>query len=416
MSTARTEISVRLTPRGQTLVVRRRPFASALLSVLFVSFLITWTGGCMLQFGRVGQGLRPANIFDAALFLRDFGVALALGGIWVLVLFLVAVSAFSFEQIRVGPDGFDFRQFGSGFHFWFAQGNSPQQPGGWAGLRDRLRGLPGAVLPRFRRIPLEDLRGVVRYSWALGIESTGEPIVFGHGMRSIEVLRLAERIRKHVGTLLPGRSLPVRDCAGFDELRVEVLHPTATAAESPPGGVIRGEDRGDHLALFRREGYFDPNLFVILTLFNVFWNGTVYMLLKSSGDWPLAFHLFFSAHVAGGCLLFGAWLDLLAAPTRWQTWTVRPHAIAVRSSVLGLHWTRHYEFPNLDRVELWESFFEAGRFNPMAGPPDRGRRGWSLALVGDDGREPPALENLTEDEARWAGGLLGRWLNASWGL
>jgi hypothetical protein len=349
------------------LVLWRR--VGSLATGCFLLFWLSfWTVGCLGLVGLVAREPTLEHLLFATPFLSS----------WVFVAFLLVWMLRGYECLRIGPDGL------------------------------RLRS--GALVPLGeRRVPLGEVMGVGYFSkvtdtqtgaseWGLTIETIGRPVRFARGIEPMERRWLAEQVHRHLQALIRDRAVELRqEETSKPAVRVEVLRPEKIVAGPPSDSVIRKRDDWDGPVIVRR-GTFSLTSLGSVTFVALFWNGLtgVFLLQVFKESQWLPFLFLIPFEVIGLCLCL-AWLAVLTAPFRVETWSASPGEIITRFSVLGVGRTRRYQTDRLGRIELRRL---PGDPRPQAETP------YSLGLVDREGNDLLVIAGLTEGEARWLGGEL----------
>lgn len=186
---------VHIKQAGEDLVLRRRTGSFAGAGFLLL-WLTGWTVACVFLVGAVAREPTPEHIIFALPFWSS----------WLFVTLSLAWLLFGSENLRIGPDGLEYRS--------------------------------RALVPlRERHVPLHEIRGVSHYSrvvdhehdrteHGLMIETLGKPVRYGQGVEPMEWLWLADRLHRHLQALVPDRTIEHRPEGAVEKsVRIEVIRP-----------------------------------------------------------------------------------------------------------------------------------------------------------------------------------------------
>ena len=364
METARpSSCGVSVDQVGDDLTIRRRIGSSSVASFYLV-FPAFWTVVCVLLIRRVTQEPTLEHLLLAIPFLAATAFLLA----------MLPFMLFGFEQLRVGADGLE------------------------------LRTLTGR-----RLVPLGDVKGIAdfyrvvdsesgRIEHGLMVETSGRPIRFGLGLDDDERMGVVGRLLDHLRASLPGRAIEYHP--GVDAKPtafVEVLGPERSIPAPPSDSALRLHAGRDGVEFVRR-GSFNFCKLAACTLAVLFCNeiiGAVALAQIKHFPWPDCWIVVPLGAIA--LVLFYCWLFTLVTPFFVDRWSISPAGVSQRTIFLGMGRARRFEIRDLTRVEV--------RSDPSS-PGVQIDAPYSLSLVGRDGRDLIVAGDLTEGEARWAGGVV----------
>jgi hypothetical protein len=354
-------------------------------AAIMLFWLLGWTAGCFLLARRVL--LEPT--LEHILFAIPFFVA------WLLVAPLVATLLFGRERLHIGPGGLDYE---------------------WRVLAPLRR----------RQVDLDDILGVSgfvatpqyrgrsgRRACGIMILTRGVPIRLASGLPDDEMVWLADALQRHIWMLIgarlrfagPGASLPSRgEQLGATHVPgTELLRRRRQRLERPRGTRWRVERDFNCTRLSH-----SPSLVGSLGLIGgtacvvLFWNGIVGLFvleLVKSFNWLLFLFLIPFAFI--GLLMLTRWFRLLVAPFKRRVYSFTPGEITVRSTRLGMGWTKCHQFRRLDRLELRRGGSGGHKLMGKDSFYEENDRPFSLALVDPHGHDLIEIDALTEAEARW---------------
>ena len=364
---------VHIKQAGEDLVLRRRTGSFAGAGFLLL-WLTGWTVACVFLVGAVAREPTPEHIIFALPFWSS----------WLFVTLSLAWLLFGSENLRIGPDGLEYRS--------------------------------RALVPlRERHVPLHEIRGVSHYSrvvdhehdrteHGLMIETLGKPVRYGQGVEPMEWLWLADRLHRHLQALVPDRTIEHRPEGAVEKsVRIEVIRPEWDIPDPPSDSRIQSRTDWDRLDFVRR-GSFSLAALGTVTFLNLFWNDIVavfVMQLLKEFQWFLCILLIPFEVIGLG--MFLSWWAVLLAPFRVERWSISPGEISTRFSILGMGISRRYDAQELGRIELRKGASGWNLRQALQG--DEADTPYSLGLVGRDGRDRLVIDGLTEGEARWVGGV-----------
>jgi hypothetical protein len=349
------------------LVLWRRA-GSLVVAAFLLVWLTGWTAGCVHLVGVVRREPTLEHLLFAVPFLAS----------WVFVLAVLLGMLLGFERLRVGPDGLEYRNL--------------------VGRRFVPLGEVKAVSHDSTVVDTENGRA----EYGLRVETLGRPLRFGQGVDPAERLRLAELLVRQLRAFDPDRPVDHRpEVSAKPAVEVEVLRPAGAVPEPPSDCPIRSSADWDG-SVFVRRGTFSLTALGAVTFACLFWDGIVgvfVLQLLKNFQWFLFFFLI--PFEAVGLALVAGWLAALLAPFRAERWVIGPGELMSRFSVLGMGRTRRVEAAEVGRVELRKNACGL-RWHARDA---EGNTPYSLGFVSRDGRDLLAIDDLTEGEARWVGGV-----------
>jgi hypothetical protein len=300
-----------------------------------------------------------------------------------------------------------------------------------------------------REVPLEEIRGFGSHSSDISSDSAtphiemrtlGEPLRFCGNLGAAERSWLIAQLREHLARLTGGPEpaterqterqttrLREADTGGEPAAKPKTRRKGARAvalaaddlAERPSDCRWQSDDDFQSIG-FTARGRFSVGAFFGLLFINAFWNGivSVFVLvlfgLMPGGDnaapqgteWWLMF-LFLIPFEVVGLVMFSALASAAVSPFVRTTWRFDRYAIVRRRGCFGLRGTRTWEVDRLSRIELRRK--KKGEAMPVSEiGTNRDTAGFKLAFFGPGKKVLCTIEDLTEGEARWIGGIVLR--------
>jgi hypothetical protein len=321
-----------------------------------------------------------------------FGIPFWIG--WVFLLVLFAWAVFGIEQVSIGADGVHYR-------------------------------VSALVTLRRRHFPLEEIRGISEIStyrvdktrhlesaYSLKLATLSTPLIIFQGLDAMERAWLLERIHAHLQGLLPGLATPLVQKES-DASEVEVLRAEASPVAPPAENAIRLREEWDRTEFLRRRP-FSLALLGVITSTSLFWNSIVgIFIFQLTREFNLFLFLFLIPFEVVGAGMVLSWCAVLLAPVTAERWTIGAGEVAARFSILGMGWSSRFDVGELDRIELRKNARSRVSWYPRGAWEDPREKPYTLVLVGGEGLDLLAIDDLTEGECRWLGSRFGALLKDS---
>jgi hypothetical protein len=370
-------LELRQAVRAQRAVI----FAGAFL----VLWLIGWSVGCVMLISHV--------VANPSLFMILFAIPFVAA--WFFVIFLILAILFGSERLWLGPEGLEYD---------------------WKVLRTLGE----------RRVPLAELRSVragARHrdnesgasSLCVNVETVGKPLDFGSGLSEKEQRWLVEVLSDYLAMLREQRSRQSGLSTDASELssrpdQGSIVNASGAAlpvTDLPSDSDLRLERFADGITCVWR-GRWSKTVIGTMTFVMLFWDGIVGVFIHTliqDFRWDLC--LFLIPFEIIGLAFVLIWFAALTAPAWSWGWVFRTHDIERRLSGFGISWTRRYELPLVDRIEVdSESQDEERKYSAQFPGFPEGR--YSVSLITPEGREVVEIGRLTAGEARWLAEMLRR--------
>jgi hypothetical protein len=418
----RASVSYTLTDTGNELLFAYRRRRNALAGFLSI-WMAVWTAGCVFLTVMVAK--QPD--LERILFVIPFWAA------WFAGASMLANTFFSRDELSLGPNGVTFCR--------------------------------RVIVPLNRRhVPLEEVKAFVAYydrTWGVrGVETqtAGKPLRFAAELQAEERHELILKLNQHLARLRPKyaekineallksdvepsdddtsnedeeHEEPGDDCAEDKALEAESAETFVNSAatnlttDDPPAARPSDSDwhriEDFHAIIFSSRGQFSLMAVLVLLFLNAFWNGIVciflFMALGLISGGPDGLErwimlLFLIPFVLIGSLFLVLLITAILEPVRTSRWRLDESQISYRFTYLGLGPSWRYPATHIDGLQIqWD--VESGRKglkrfarkkSTDAGDfvPHR------LAFVDRNSEPVCTIDDLTEGEARWMGGIVRR--------